>query len=240
MQPARLYLLDLTTAILLFAAGWCMVEILLHYSDDVLFTIQVAIIALMLSPALGFVAIKRAHRVDSSFFDPRPPKKYKGRVLALQIKNWFARQSQVAVTCASCIACNLLINLIFTAFKKFTGYQIQPIEQYLFYACIAVAEEVTFRVLIVSIVIALLSLVTKNLHAQVIIAAITSGVLFMLCHLGVYGSEPITMASVACAGFAMACFYGYTKNPLPNILAHLINNLIAAGFVFAVAAILII
>jgi membrane protease YdiL (CAAX protease family) len=213
-------------ALIGFAAMYCVVEILLHFRDDPAFTLNVCWIVLMLSPVLGFMAFKRAHVAAIKdyyvFYEDKGVKKI------------LSGGEATAIMVLSCTLINLTINIIANLSRAFT-FQIQPVEIYLFYAAISVAEEVTFRILIVTPITGLFSLSrsARNSRGPVIFAAIVSGLLFSAAHWNVYHAVPEMMYATCTSGFTMALFYGFTKNPLVPIVAHLVNNLIAALFVFA-------
>nr|MDO8111972.1 CPBP family intramembrane metalloprotease [Candidatus Sigynarchaeota archaeon] len=253
LEAGHVYLHGVAIALLAFAAGFCVVEMLLKFRADPVFVIQVGWIAVMLSPLLGYIIIdailKHARRkrtrgkrvagiveiVDASVFKFNYVVLVKDRLVEKTLHGAEA----VAVTVLSCTFFNLLINVIANLPFRL---QVLPIDKYLFYAAIAVAEEVTFRITPVNIILAIFDRfeTTRHSRATVIFAAIVSGLIFSAAHWTVYHAVPRMMWATGIAGFMMACFYGFTKNPLVNIVAHLVNNLIAAMFVFTAAIMIVV
>lgn len=64
-----------------------------------------------------------------------------------------------------------------------------------------------------------------------IVAVVVSGSAFSLAHLGVYATIPLMMLSTFIGGTIMAAFLVITRNPLVPIIAHVMNNMIAAGVI---------
>jgi len=235
LRSGHVYLLGFTIAIIVFCGGYVVNETWLHFKDDPAFVQNVFWIGLMLSPMLGFLAFGLTHFVEAEDFHKtvywidkkgRKKKKTGGEFVVDDV--------------IGCTLLNLGINIAFNL-ARLKGFQIQPIEIYLFYSAISVAEEVTFRILIVNIVVGIFSIWETTRHSKipVIIAAIISGILFSWAHWNVYHNVPEMMWATGISGFAMALYYGYTKNPLVPIVAHLVNNLIAAMFVFTASIILL-
>jgi membrane protease YdiL (CAAX protease family) len=198
-----------------FVVAYCAAEIAMHYSDNVAFSLQVGLIALMLLPVAGFAAAKRAKLVGNEFF------------------------ASPVTPVLSCTAANLFASVVVNLLRGLTGLQLQPAEIYLFYVSIAVAEECTFRLLLVTAVVAILVRSgSTGVKTNAFVASVISGALFSWAHVGVYGNDPIEMASVLVSGFIFSWYFAMTGNPLTCIAAHAINNMIAASFVFTAASIL--
>ena len=212
----RLYLPSIAILMIGAAAAYCAVEIALHYTDNVVFSLQVGVIVLMLSPMVAFAAAKRAHVVGTKFY---------------------GGGFDFIVPVLSCTAVNLFVNILVNLSRGLTGLQLQPAEIYLFYVAIAVAEECTFRLLLVTFVVwGLVKLGSPYVKFNAITAGCISGFLFTLAHLDVYGNDPIEMFSVFLSGFVFSYFFAMTGNPLTCIVSHVLNNVLAASFMFATAS----
>ena len=208
---------------------------LLHFADDPTFVRQVAMIALMLAPVLAFIATRRTRVAE--------PDEFKilrhGKTL---YKGWEAVMIWTGLCTLSVIIVNLVANLLRGTIK----FALQPIEIYLFYGAIAIAEECTFRIAIVGGIDGKLYSMGIRSWVSIVPASIVSALVFSGAHCidleklvfeftiapGVYLSTPSMLWATGIAGFVMATFYGATNNPLVPITAHLANNLIAASFVF--------
>lgn len=211
-----LYFPGIAILVVSFAVAYCVAEIAMHYSDDVIFSIQVGSIALFLFPLVLFAAAKRARLVGIEFFG-----------------GW----SDFLTPIFSCTGANLFINIIANLAHGLIGLQLQPAEIYLFYVAIAVGEEALMRLTLVTIILAIL-VHSGSTHIKVnsFIAACISAGLFMWLHIGVYGDDPIELASVFGSGFVFSWYFAMTGNPMTCMTAHIVNNMLAAMFVFSSAA----
>lgn len=208
-----LYFPGIAILIVSFAVAYCVAEILLHYTDNVLFAFQVGSIALLLSPLALFAAAKRARLVGTEFF---------------------GGMGDFLTPIFSCTGANLFINIIANLAHGLIGLQLQPAEIYLFYVAISVGEEATFRLTLVTIILAILvKSGSTNVKANAFVAACISGFLFMWLHVGVYGDDPIELASVFGSGWVFSWYFAMTGNPMTCLTAHIVNNMLAASFVFA-------
>ena len=244
LKPGHLYLLGITIAILVFTTGYCVWEAFLHYIDDPVFTQQVGLIGLMVSPVLAFLVPKQIKTRNGMKWMPWAATIVDADVFEYEYVDVFDNDKvkrtggtdMVIITAASCTLLNLVINAVGNLTRGLT-FQLQPVEIYLFYAAISVAEECTFRILIVSAITGMVAAATRSStkyqRGAVIFAAIVSGVMFGMAHIPAYGkTAPHMIWVTGIGGVSMALFYGFTKNPLVPIVAHLVNNLIASSFVF--------
>lgn len=222
---------------------------ILHYEDNFVFFLQVALIALMLCPVLVFI-ITRAWRVpDVDEFKVTPIETGRRKKRRILLRGWDA----VLATMGGCVLVNFVINMIANLSLGIKKFALAPIEIYLFYSAIAVAETITFCILVVAAItwIAAKLGITSE-HGPNVVASIISGLLFSGAHSidliklvfegkiepGVYASVPAMLWATGVAGFSMAMFFAYTKNPLVPTAAHVINNLIAASFVLSGQAVM--
>ena len=231
-SPDRFNALGVTVAVLAYTIGYCVLEMVLHVKDDLKFVSQVGKILIMLLP-LGLFMVPfmdkktkkwkmlgmRMANVDE--FEVRYKKK-------LVSKGWEA----ILITAVTCAALNLAINLVANVLRGLRKFALSPVEIYLFYSAIAVAETVTYCIAVVAVITGICwKLGIKNRAIPIIVASVVSGLLFSSAHLGVYGNVPEMLWSTGIAGTMMALFYGFTGNPFVPIFAHMVNNLIAASFV---------
>lgn len=109
-----------------------------------------------------------------------------------------------------------------------------PWEIYLFYVNAALAEECLYRATLITFLDKLLVkmpfLVEQGLLRKLILI-IASASLFGLSHYWVYGSQPALMLTAFLCGFVLALVYVIARNPIPNVAAHVINNLTAANMI---------
>lgn len=125
--------------------------------------------------------------------------------------------------------------------------EIMPVEIFLFYVNAGIAEEILYRMFGITMVKIGLFLLFKVLgilqgkknkkikftFINITAVGITS-IIFMVSHLGVYGNQPIILLSTLFAGIVFGTLYVVFKNnPLPGMIGHVFNNMIAAGFIIS-------
>jgi len=101
------------------------------------------------------------------------------------------------------------------------AFTISTLEQVLYYVFAAVAEELFFRVFLLSLVIRF-----KTPPLIKIIAIVLQALIFTIMHRNYY-SNLAMMFSVFVGGVILGAFFVWWKDPTANILAHFFLNLIA-------------
>jgi len=212
LKSGQVYLLDITLFFIFLSITISIIEILLHYrDDDKTFMLQNAFFLSFTSTV--FVLLPKIKRVE-----PR------------DLGGW----NKIALSIIICTTIVLMIQAIIGYFLKARIYLIYDIEIYLFYINAAISEEFFYRVFIINIIFILAEHVKQlrnNQQLIKIIAIFTSATIFSLSHLRVYFSIPLMLLSTFLGGLTLSTFYVYTRNPLVPIIAHVINNAIAAGVI---------
>jgi len=234
LEDGHVYFTPTVLVFLAIGVGWMLFEIMVHHDANRAFSIQNMIFLAMTSSSIVLFLLLlvkgHAHLVNEGAFG-----------------GW----GRVSMMTAGCTAAFVVINVICGYLMEERGtYFIGTIEIYLFYAVSApIAEESLYRVFICTVIVILVMGVfnlaggKKNNQLKSLIANITaiaaSGITFSLAHLGVYGDEPLMLLSTLLGGTVMATFYVYTKNPFVPLMAHLFNNVIAAGVIVTNAVMMI-
>jgi len=121
-----------------------------------------------------------------------------------------------------------------------TGFQAQSIAVYvrILFVCTAIAEELMFRVFLISgfqgILVMMLSIRIKMnkvmIHAIGIILSIISASLFALSHTNYWGNG-VLMGLTFLTGLIQGILYTFHKETTAIIVAHVILNMLAVGMV---------
>lgn len=215
-QDGHLYLMPVTLLFFLLGPAIGAVTIALH-QDDPLFQVQNVIFLAFASAWLPFLLAGRVHLVSERDFG-----------------GW----GRVALHVMVCTSAVLGVQIVVAWLSGPVTYVAQPVFIWLFYINAGISEEILFRAFTCTfIIIVIMGLpVPKKWRASmrvvaVVVAVAVSGIAFSLAHLGVYGQAPLMLLSTWIGGTIMAAFFVITRNPLVPVVAHVVNNAIAAGVI---------
>jgi len=119
----------------------------------------------------------------------------------------------------------IIITLFIVGIQILTSLKlsVSSTEKALYYVFAAIGEELFFRAFLLELM--------KKFNVNKIVSVFVSAGLFAAIHINYYG-DLMALLSVFLGGLLLAVFYILYRDITANILAHLINNLIAVGFSF--------
>lgn len=106
-----------------------------------------------------------------------------------------------------------------------------PWEIYLFYVNAALAEESLYRATMITFLDKLLVKMPyfrEQGLLRKLVLVIASASLFGLSHYWVYGQDPTMMLVAFLGGIILSLVYVLSRNPLPSVVTHVVNNLNAS------------
>lgn len=219
LENGHVYMLFPTLSLSLMAIGISAMEIALHF--DTVFAWQNVLFLSMASiPLFAAFVTGRLHLVSEGAFH-----------------GWTWILFSIGLATAPILVMQAIIGFLIDT----SLYFITNVEIFLFYINAAISEELLYRVGIVALTYVIVNWVCKQNRVKkqpanmiaMILSIMISGTAFSLSHLGVYADVPLMLLSTFIGGSILAAVLVYTKNPLACIVAHVLNNAIAAGIIIS-------